>query len=75
MTSTEYQMTETAAQAVHHASESAGRAKAGTAHLLFGIVMQESCVGALVLSNLGITADQVQAEISRMFEAGELEEE
>ena len=67
-------MTQTAADALERAREVANNGRVNTAHVLFGLLQQDNSVAFQVLQNLGITPDELQAEITRMFELKQLGE-
>jgi ATP-dependent Clp protease ATP-binding subunit ClpC len=66
--------TERARQVVVLAQEESRRLKhnyIGTEHLLLGLLREEEGVAARVLERLGVTADEVRAEIDRVIGQGD----
>ena len=68
MTEHAFDMTQTAADALERAREAANNGRANTAHVLFGLSQQEDSAAFRVLNNLGVEPEELQAEITRMFE-------
>ncbi len=57
-----------------HEAEQLGHPHVGTAHLLLGLVAMKESVGVRVLASLGVTEEQVRAELHRLSRESGLQE-
>ena len=67
-------VTERAQHAVHHAKQEAGRLRhdcVGTEHLLLGLLRDQECLAAAVLSELGIALETVRRRVEETVGPGQ----